>query len=60
MRRGTGERERDWNDGVLLVLKHTREGETGALPRACHGSSEVAAAEHDRGSVVRKRGLQLG
>jgi hypothetical protein len=30
----------------------------GALPRACHGGGEVAAAEHDRGSVARERGLQ--
>ena len=54
-------RERgDWNAGVLLVLKHLREGETGALPQACHGSGEVTAAEHDRGSVARERGLQRG
>ena len=54
-------RERgDWNAGVLLVLKRTREGETGALPRACHGGGEVAAAEHDRGSVARERALQRG
>ena len=54
-------RERgNWNAGVLLVLKCMREGETGALPRACHGGGEVAAAEHDRGSVARERGLQRG
>ena len=28
------------------------------LPRASHGGGEVVAAEHDRGSVVRERGLQ--
>jgi hypothetical protein len=51
-------RERgDWNAGVLLVLKRMRNGETGALPRACHGGGEVAAAEHDRGSVARERGV---
>ena len=32
----------------------------GALPRACHGGGEVAAAEHDRGSVARERGLHRG
>jgi len=32
----------------------------GALPQACHGGGEVVAAEHDRGSVARERGLQRG
>ena len=33
-------RERgNWNAGILLVLKRTREGETWALPQACHGGS---------------------
>ena len=54
-------RERgDWNAGVLLVLKRTREGETGALPQAYHDGAEVAAAEHNRGCVARERGLQRG
>ena len=30
----------------------------GALPRACHGGHDVAAAQHDRGSVARGGGLQ--
>ena len=34
--------------------------EAGALPRACHGGGEVAAAEHDHGSVAKERGLQHG
>ena len=42
------------------MLKCMREGETGALPRACHGGGEVAVAEHDTGSVARERGLQRG
>ena len=33
---------------------------TEALPRACHGGGDVAAAEHDRGSVAREKGLQHG
>ena len=40
------------------MLKRPREGETGALPRACHGGDDVAAAEHDRGSVARESGLK--
>ena len=31
-----------------------------ALPRACHGGGDVAAVEHDRGSVAREKGLQHG
>ena len=38
---------------------HERRGAR-ALPRACHGGGDVAAAEHDRGSVAREKGLQHG
>ena len=32
----------------------------GALPRACHGGGEVAAAELDLDSVARGEGIQRG
>ena len=54
-------RERgDWNAGVPLVLKHAREWVTGALPRACHGGGDVAAA-HTAGAAWRgKEGSSAG
>ena len=38
---------------------HERKGAR-ALPRACHGGGNVAAAQHDRGSVARGGGFQRG
>ena len=56
--RRTGERARVLEcGGSPGADAHKRRG-AGALPRACHGGGDVAAAKHDRGSVAREKGLQ--
>ena len=55
---GTGERARGLGCGAATGAEACERWGAGALPRAGHGDGEVAAAEHDRGSVVRERGLQ--
>ena len=58
--RGLARERGDWDAGGSPGAKaHERRG-AGALPRACHGGGDVAAAEHDRGSVAREKGLQHG
>ena len=58
MGRGTGDRVRGLGCGSAPGAEARERRGAGALPRAFHGGGEVAAAEHDRGSVVRERGLQ--
>ena len=49
---------RDWNVGGSPGAEAHERREAGALPRACHGGGEVAAAEVDLDSVARGGGLQ--
>ena len=60
MGRGTGERVRGLGCGSAPGTEVRERRGAGALPRACHGGGEVAAAEHDRSSVARGGGHQRG
>ena len=60
MGQGTGERARGLECGGFPGAEARKRRGAEALPRACHGGGEVAAAELDLDSVARGGGIQRG